>query len=149
MYTNMSEVHSLPSMMSAVVSVSNNTTAIHRPVKNYTLTYTSHFTKILCCNDRPSTVYPSNWNDCLTFDIINCIVKLQWAMSNRNIAPFAVQIQSLTHQYKLSNNTNCCLSEHQFPHKVLVLHYNFPSNWNINTDLCDGRVFIFYFLNVT
>ena len=149
MYTNMSEVHSLPSMMSCVVSVSNNTTAIHRPVTNYTLTYTSHFTKILSCNNRPITLYPSKLNDRLTFDIINCIMKLQWAMSNKNIAPFAVLIQSLTHQYKLSNNTNCSWSEHQFPHKVLVLHSNFPSNWNINTDLCDGRVFILYFLNVT
>ena len=146
MYTDMSEVHSLSSMMSAVVSVSNNTTAIHRSVTDYTLTYTSHFTNILCCNDRPITVYPSNWNDCLTLDIINCIMKLQWAMSNRNIAPFAVLIQSITHQYKLSNNTNCSWSEHQFPHKVSVLHYTFPSNWNINTDLCDGRFFYFVLL---
>jgi len=27
-------------------------------------------------------------------------MKLQWAMSNKNSAPFAVLIQSLTHQHK-------------------------------------------------
>ena len=149
MYTNMSEVHSLPSIMSAVVSVSNNATAIHRPVTNYTLNYTSHFIKILGCKDRSITFYSSKSNVCLKLDIIKCIIKIQWAISSQIIASFAPLMQSLIHQHKLSNNTNCSWSEHQFPHKVLVLHSNFPSNWNINTDLCDGRVFILYFVNVT
>jgi len=149
MYTNMSEVHSLPSMLFAVVSVTNNTTAIYRHVTNYILITLRNLQTFICCKDRKITVLPYKWNDCLTLDIINCISKLQWPMSNNNIAPFAVLIQSLTHQYKLSNNTNCCWSKHQFPFKVLALHSKFPSNRNINTDLCDGHFFIFYFINVT
>jgi hypothetical protein len=114
MYTNTSEIGFFASIVSAIISVTNKTTAIHRPVTNITLNYTSPFTKIPWCNDRPISVYPSNRNIWLTQDIINCVMKLQWAMSNKNRAPFAVPIQSLTHQNKLSHNTTCRRSEHQF-----------------------------------
>jgi len=46
-------------MLSAVVSVTNKTTAIHLAITNFTLNYTLRCTNIPLCNDRPITVYPS------------------------------------------------------------------------------------------
>ena len=45
-------------MLSAVVSVTNKTTAIYRAITNFTLNYTLRCTNIPSCNDRPITVYP-------------------------------------------------------------------------------------------
>ena len=105
----MSAVRSLPSVLSEFLFVTHKT-AIRRAVTNFALAYSWRCTNIPWCND---TIYPSNINNCLCLDIIKCVIKLQWAMSNKNSAPFAVLIQSLTHQHKLTNNTTCTRSEHQ------------------------------------
>jgi hypothetical protein len=73
MYTDTSEVLLLPSMLCVVVFITNNTTVIHRPVTNFTLTYNSPFTKIPHYNDKQITVYPYNWNECLTLDLTECL----------------------------------------------------------------------------
>jgi hypothetical protein len=44
-----------------------------RAITNFTLPYTSRFTNIPWCNDRPITVYPSNRNVCLTLHTVNCV----------------------------------------------------------------------------
>jgi len=63
--TNSLAVFSLPSMLTAGVSITNKTTAIQQAITTIALTYSSRCRNILWCNDSPITVYPSNRNICL------------------------------------------------------------------------------------
>jgi len=128
-------------MLSAVVSVTNKTTAIYRAITNFTLNYTLRCKSIPLCNDRPITVYP----------LIEMSVTVGHSKIHHEISVDDVkQEQCATCCPDTVSNTPILTDKQHnmytvwtpIPYTVLVLHSSSRPNTNINTQFCDRPVCI-------
>ena len=98
-----------PCCLQLFVFLTNNSNP--QAIANFTLTYTSRFINIPLCNNRPTTVYPSNNNVCLISDTINRVGDVTQEQCTICCPDTAANTPTQTDK---QHNMYCTWSKHQF-----------------------------------